>query len=66
MKREKATRRQSLSKVQIVGVVAGVLAFGILMEVRSELEQLWMRALVAACAGGALGWALLQVRKGKS
>ena len=54
-----------LSSRQILKLVLGIVVFGVLMGVRPEFEQMWLRALVAACAGGVLAWALLQARKGK-
>jgi len=50
---------------QIIKLVVGIVVFGVLMGIRPEFEQVWMRALVAACAGGVLGWAVLQARKSK-
>lgn len=48
---------------QIVKLATGVGVFGVLMGLRTDFEDLWVRALVAACAGAALGWALLQARR---
>jgi len=58
-----STRPPGLSSAQIFKLVAGIVVFGVLMGIRTEFEQVWVRALVAACAGGILGWALLQARK---
>lgn len=66
MKERNTTRQQRLSRTQVFKILAGAVVFGVLMEVRSELEQVWVRALVAACAAGVLSWALLQARKNKS
>ena len=52
-----------MSSGQIIKLVVGIVVFGVLMGIRTEFEQVWMRALVAACAGGVLGWAVLQARK---
>lgn len=54
-----------MSSGQIIKLVVGIVIFGVLMGIRTEFEQVWMRALVAACAGGVLGWAVLQARKSK-
>jgi len=38
--------------------VIWVLVFAILMGVRPEFSSMWVRAVVAGCAGGALGWGI--------
>ena len=53
------------STAQFLKVVLGVAVFGFLMAVRIEFEQIWLRTLVAASAGGILVWALLQAKKNK-
>lgn len=52
-----------MSSSQIIKLIVGIVFFGVLMDIRTEFEQVWLRALVAACAGGILGWAVLQARK---
>ncbi len=54
-----------LSTGQILKLAVGIVAFGALMAVRTELDRIWVRALVAACAAGILAWAVLQARRGK-
>jgi hypothetical protein len=51
---------------QLIKLVIGIAVFSVLLAVRGEFEQIWMRALVAACAGVVLGWAILQARKRKA
>ena len=57
------TKPSHMTSGQIIKLVVGIIVFGVLMGIRPEFEQVWMRALVAACAGGILGWAVLQARK---
>jgi hypothetical protein len=38
--------------------VLGVIVFAVLMGVRPEFSSIWVRAALAGCAGGALGWGI--------
>ncbi|TMP96369.1 MAG: hypothetical protein E6L09_15100 [Verrucomicrobia bacterium] len=58
-------KRLGLSAAQIAKLVIGIVVFGLLLGVRAEFEHIWVRAAVAGCAWGTLGWALLQARKKK-
>jgi len=51
---------------RILKIVTGVVAFGVLMSIRTEADQMWVRAALAACAGGALAVALLSATRHKS
>jgi hypothetical protein len=55
-----------MSSGQIIKLIVGIIVFGVLMGIRTELQQVWMRAFVAACAGGVLGWVVLQAKKTKA
>jgi hypothetical protein len=46
---------------QIVKIAVGAVVFGVLMSIRHEAENMWTRAALAACAGLALGAAVLSV-----
>jgi len=48
---------------QIVRLVVGIILFGVLMGLREEFHSFLMRALIAACAGGAIGIFVLPLRK---
>ncbi len=66
MNDDTAGKPSGLSSGQIFKLVLGIVVFGVLMGVRMELQQVWMRALVAGCAGAALGWAVIQARSSKA
>ena len=66
MRDDRADKPSRLSSGQILNLVTGVVACGILLGIRTEFEQVWLRALVAVCAGGALVWAFLQARNSKA
>lgn len=40
---------------QVAQVIFGVVVFGVLMGFRQEFHSMWVRMLVAACAGAVLG-----------
>ena len=50
---------------QILKLIIGIVIFGVLMGLRSEFEQTWVRMPVSGFAGGVLGWALLQAKASK-
>ncbi len=66
MNNETAGKPSGLSPGQIFKLVLGIVVFGVLMGVRMELQQVWLRALVAAGAGAVLGWAVIQARSSKA
>jgi hypothetical protein len=41
-----------------------VVAFGVLMGLRSEVEQHWAKIAIAGCAGAFMGMALYECQKG--
>jgi hypothetical protein len=43
-------------------VIFGILVFGVLMGIRGEFASLWIRMLVAACAGAVLAICVLPLR----
>ena len=47
---------------QYLKLYIGIVVYTVLLEVRHDLAGVFLRMVVAACAGGALGWGLLQVR----
>jgi len=47
---------------QYVKLCIGIVAYTVLLGVRHDLVGVLLRMVVAACAGGVLGWGLLQVR----
>ena len=59
-------QKQEAPKVppaQIARFICGIILFGVLMGSRTEFHLFWMRALVAGCAGAALGIFVLPLRK---
>ncbi len=50
------------SRAQYLKLCIGIVVYTVLLEVRHDLAGVFLRTVVAACAGAALGWALLQVR----
>ena len=52
-----------LTGAQIAKFVLGVVFFGVLMGIRGEFASIWIRMLVAACAGAVLGFFVLPLGK---
>jgi hypothetical protein len=50
---------------QIVRFVIGIILFGVLMGVKEEFHSIWIRMLLAGCAGGVLGVFVIPLRKYK-
>ena len=48
---------------QIARLIIGIVLFGVIMGLRDEFTSVWMRALVAACAGGVIGIFVLPLKK---
>jgi hypothetical protein len=48
---------------EIVRLVVGIILFAVLMGLREDFHSFWMRAIVAGCAGGAIGIFVLPLRK---
>ena len=48
---------------EIARLLIGIVLFGVLMGLREEFHSFWMRALIAGCAGGAIGIFVLPLRK---
>jgi hypothetical protein len=49
----------NLTSGQLVRISIGIIVFAVLMSLRYEVEPIWLRALIAACAAAALGWSLI-------
>jgi len=52
-----------MTGAQIAQFVFGIILFGVLMGIREEFASIWIRMLVAGCAGAVLGILLLPVRR---
>ena len=48
---------------QIVRFIFGIILFGVLMGMRGEFDSIWVRMLIAVCAGAVLGICVLPLRK---
>jgi hypothetical protein len=48
---------------QIIRLFVGIILFGVLMGLRDEFHSIWLRALIAGCAGAAIGIFVLPLRK---
>ena len=55
-----------MSGEQIAQLIFGIVLFGVLMGLRTELHSLWLRMLVAGCAGAALAIFVLPLRRRKN
>jgi uncharacterized membrane protein len=58
--RQKAPR---VPPVQIARFICGIALFGVLMGIRGEFASIWIRMLIAGCAGAVLGFFVLPLRK---
>jgi cobalamin synthase len=47
----------------IATIAVTIIAYGVLMAIRSEFEQPWAKTAIAACAGAFLGVALYHSKK---
>jgi len=63
MNEEQKSKPPRLSGGQIAQLIAGIILFGVLMGLRTEVQSVWLRMLVAAGAGTALAIAMLSVRR---
>lgn len=52
--------------VQIARLLIGIILFGGLMGLREEFDSIWIRMIVAGCAGGVLALFVLPLRKYRS
>jgi lysylphosphatidylglycerol synthetase-like protein (DUF2156 family) len=50
---------------QIARFICGIILFGVLMGIREDFHSIWVRTLVAGCAGAVLGIFVLPLRKYK-
>jgi hypothetical protein len=48
---------------KILATLIGIAVFGFLMAFREEIPSVWIRALIAAAAGGVMGAVLILARK---
>ena len=48
---------------QIARFIIGIILFGVLMGLREDFHSVWIRMLVAGCAGAILGVFVLPLRK---
>jgi hypothetical protein len=48
-------KAMSVPEDQLVKFLCYIIIFGVLMGIREEFHSIWVRALVAACAGAVLG-----------
>lgn len=48
---------------QIARFIIGIILFGVLMSLREDFHSVWIRMLVAGCAGGVLAIFVLPLRK---
>lgn len=55
MSDEGNNKSSRMSWSQLLKLIVGIVVFAVLMAIRTESEQVWLRALVAACAGGVFG-----------
>ncbi len=51
-----------ISGDQVVRFTLGIILFGVLMGLRTEFHSIWVRMLVATCAGAVLGILVLPLR----
>ena len=61
MNGEQKSKSTPLSGRQIVNIVLGILAFGLLMAIRAEMHTHWLRIACAGLAGAALGFSLVSI-----
>lgn len=47
----------------IVAIAVCIITYGVLMAIRSEFEQPWVKTTITGCAGAFLGVALYQAKK---
>ena len=52
----------SVPAKDIAGFVLGIILFGVFMGLRTESQSVWVRMLLAGCAGTALGSFVLPLR----
>jgi hypothetical protein len=48
---------------QIARFIFGIILFGVLMGLREDFHSVWVRMLIAGCAGATLGVFVLPLRK---
>jgi uncharacterized protein (DUF983 family) len=59
------TGKPPRSRAYILALVIGIVVFGLLIALRAQFDQMWLRVVVVACAGAVLGWVLIQARRRK-
>jgi hypothetical protein len=63
MSDDQKPKAPSVPASQIVRLIIGMVLFGVLMGLREDFQSVWMRMLIAGCAGGAIGIFILPLRK---
>lgn len=62
---ESGTPRR-MQTARLVRLVVAVAIFAVLIAIRTEFNQTWLRLLIVACAGAALGWGASPVHASQS
>ena len=65
MDEEKKDKSPPMAGDQVAQFILGVVLFGVLMGLRTEFHSVWIRMLVGACAGAALGIFVLGSKRKK-
>ncbi len=65
MSDDQKPKAPKLAGAQIARFIVGSILFGVLMGLRGELASIWVRMLVAACAGAVLGACVLPIWRRK-
>ena len=63
MSDDKKPEAPKLTAAEIAQFVFGIILFGVLMGIRGEFDSVWVRILIAACAGAVLAIFVLPLRK---
>ncbi|MGD0651026.1 MAG: hypothetical protein ABSA97_07785 [Verrucomicrobiia bacterium] len=54
MNENQSGKRPRMTGPQILRFIVGVVCFGVLMGIRQEFSSMWVRVIVAGCAGAIL------------
>ncbi len=66
MDQDQKDKPPRMSGEQIAQLIFGIVLFGVLMGLRTEFQSLWLRMLVAGCAGAVLAIFVLPLRRRKN